>query len=111
MITISNIAKQKLKNLIVNNSGKSAYLYLKSGGCNGFNHTFSILDKDEKPNKYDEVFDIDDKHNLYICSKSLMYIIGSKIDYIEDLMGSRFDFSNDNIAGKCGCGTSVNFKP
>ena len=38
------------------------------------------------------VFDKDDKHNLYICGKSLMYIIGSKIDYIEDLMGSRFDF-------------------
>ena len=47
MITITNVAKQKLKNLIVSNSGKSAYLYLKSGGCNGFNHTFSILDKDE----------------------------------------------------------------
>ena len=42
MITITNIAKHKLKNLIVNNSGKSAYLYLKSGGCNGFNHTFDI---------------------------------------------------------------------
>ena len=110
MITITNIAKHKLKNLIVNNSGKSAYLYLKSGGCNGFNHTFDILDKDEKLHKYDEKVNIDDEHNLYICGKSLLYIIGTQIDYIEDLMGSRFDFSNDNIAGKCGCGTSVNFK-
>ena len=110
MITITNVAKHKLKNLIVNNSGKSAYLYLKSGGCNGFNHTFDILKKDEKLHKYDEKVNIDDEHNLYICGKSLLYIIGTQIDYIEDLMGSRFDLSNDNIAGKCGCGTSVNFK-
>jgi Fe-S cluster assembly iron-binding protein IscA len=47
---------------------------------------------------------------LYLCNKSLMYIIGTKVDYIEDIMGSRFDFSNDQIYSKCGCGTSVNFK-
>ena len=63
MITITNVAKHKLKNLIVNNSGKSAYLYLKSGGCNGFNHTFDILNKDEKPHKYDEIVNINDLRN------------------------------------------------
>ena len=35
MITITNIAKTKLTDLIKQN-GKSALLYLKSGGCNGF---------------------------------------------------------------------------
>lgn len=39
-----------------------------------------------------------------------MYIIGTNIVYKEDIMGSRFDFTNDNISNKCGCGTSVNFK-
>ena len=110
MITITNIAKQKIKGLIKNDGGKAAYLYLKSGGCNGFNHIFSILKEDKKPEKLDEVFKIDNRNNLYICNKSLMYIIGTKIDYIEDIMGSRFDFTNDNINSKCGCGTSVNFK-
>ena len=109
MITITNVAKHKLKNLIVNNSGKSAYLYLKSGGCNGFNYTFSVLKEDKNPEKIDEKYEINKKHNLYICGKSLMYVIGTKIDYKEDLMGSRFDFTNDKIMGKCGCGVSVNF--
>ena len=31
------------------------------------------------------------------------------VDYKEDMMGSRFDFINDKIMGKCGCGTSFNF--
>ena len=39
-----------------------------------------------------------------------MFILRTKIDYIEDLMGTRFDFTNDKISSKCGCGTSVNFK-
>ena len=43
MITITNIARNKLKNIITSNEGKAAYLYLKSGGCNGFNYTFSIF--------------------------------------------------------------------
>ena len=67
MITITNIAKTRLKDIIRNNTGKAAYLYLKSGGCNGFNYTFSILEKDEKPEKIDEKIKIDDEHNLYIC--------------------------------------------
>ena len=37
-------------------------------------------------------------------------LIGTKIDYIEDIMGSRFDFQNSMIDSKCGCGTSINFK-
>ena len=41
MITISNSAKSILKNLI-KKDGKAAYLYLKGGGCSGFNYKFKI---------------------------------------------------------------------
>ena len=69
----------------------------------------SVLKEDKNPEKIDEKYEINKKHNLYICGKSLMYVIGTTIDYKEDLMGSRFDFTNDKIMGKCGCGVSVNF--
>ena len=108
MITITNIAKKNLINLIQNN-GKSAYLYLKGGGCNGFSYTFDILKEDKKPHKLDEIYNLGEK-NLYLCGKSIMYLIGTEIDYIEDIMGSRFNFKNENISSKCGCGTSFNFK-
>ena len=54
MITLTNIARSKLTDLIKQN-GKSALLYLKSGGCNGFSYKFDVLQKDEKPHKLDEV--------------------------------------------------------
>ncbi len=109
MIIVSNLAKSKIKEMISNNFGKSALLYIKGSGCNGFSYKFKILKDDIKPNKHDEMFKMDNQ-NIYLCGKSLMYILGTKIDYIEDIMGSRFDFTSEQIDSKCGCGSSVNFK-
>jgi len=118
MITISNIAKRKLLELIKKDN-QSLFLYLKGGGCNGFSYTFKLIENN-KINKLDEKINlgtqidislnINSDKNLYLCNKSLMFLIGTKIDYKEDIMGSRFDFTNDQISSKCGCGTSVNFK-
>jgi len=102
------VAKKKLVDLI-ELGGKSAYLYLKGGGCNGFSYKFKILEKNEKPHKFDELYNVDG-YNLYLCNKSLLYLIGTKVDYVEDIMGSRFDFNNNNIESKCGCGTSFTMK-
>ncbi len=109
MITISQNAKNVLQNLIKKENGKAAFLYLKSGGCNGFSYKFKILKEDKKPHNLDEIYELDN-NNLYLCNSSFMWLIGTKIDYIEDIMGSRFDFQNPNIDSKCGCGTSFNFK-
>jgi Fe-S cluster assembly iron-binding protein IscA len=84
MITISNIAKNKLIDLIKNNgNNKSAFLYLKGGGCNGFSYKFKILNTIEKPNKLDEKYDLDG-YDLFLCNKSLLFIIGTHIDYIKN---------------------------
>lgn len=109
MITITNIAKKKLIDLIKKNNGKSVFLYLKGGGCNGFSYKFKILHENIKPHRLDEAIKIDN-YNLYLCNKSLMWLLGTNIDFIQDIMGSRFDFQNNNIESKCGCGTSFNFK-
>ena len=109
MINISINAKNVLQNLIKKENGKAVFLYLKGGGCNGFSYKFKILKEDKKPNKLDEIYKLDN-NNLYLCNKSFMFLLGTKIDYIEDIMGSRFDFQNPNIDSKCGCGTSFSFK-
>lgn len=58
-ITITNIAKDKLINLI-NKQGVAALLYLKGGGCNGFSYKFKILKDESKVNKLDEVYKLND---------------------------------------------------
>lgn len=42
MLSITNLAKTKLKE-IVRKNGKAALLYLRGGGCSGFEYKFQIL--------------------------------------------------------------------
>jgi iron-sulfur cluster assembly accessory protein len=37
---------------------------------------------------------------------SMMYIIGTKIDFVEETFGSQFEISNPNSKASCGCGES-----
>jgi iron-sulfur cluster assembly protein len=109
MITVSQSAKNKIKEMLGKESRKNILLYVKGAGCNGFSYNFKILETDVKPNKLDEEYKIDD-YSIYLCSKSIMYLIGVKVDYVNDIMGSKFEFTNDNIQSKCGCGKSFSFK-
>ena len=110
MIKITQIAKHKLISLIKQNNSEAAYLYLKGGGCNGFSYKFKMLKTLKPENKLDQSQVIDENYKLYLCNKSLMYLLGTQVDYIEDIMGSRFNFKNPLIESKCGCGTSISFK-
>ena len=37
---------------------------------------------------------------------SLMYLVGTEIDYVEGLQGAGFKFQNPNVKSTCGCGSS-----
>jgi len=108
LLTISTFALKKIKNIIKINNANALLISIKGGGCNGFNYDLTPLNENIKQDKLDEIIKINDV-NIHLCGKSMMYLMGTHIDYKIDIMGERFDFSNDNIASKCGCGTSFNF--
>ena len=37
---------------------------------------------------------------------SLMYLVGTTIDYVESLAGAGFKFNNPGVKSTCGCGSS-----
>ena len=43
---------------------------------------------------------------FFIDSRSHLYLDGTEIDYVDDIMGSGFKFNNPNATGSCGCGES-----
>lgn len=43
---------------------------------------------------------------MLIDSVSYQYLIGSEIDYKDDLDGSKFVIKNPNAVTTCGCGSS-----
>ena len=109
LITFSKTALNKINEILIDNKSKAMLISMQGGGCNGFNYKFIPLQTNKKQDKLDEIIKIEDT-NIHLCGSSLMYLMGTHIDYKKDIMGEKFDFSNDKIASKCGCGTSFNFK-
>lgn len=82
---------------------ESYFLRVKvvGGGCSGF--TYDLY--------FDQAQDTDhhfEANNVkLICDQmSLMYLMGTEIDYVEGLHGAGFKFNNPNVKSTCGCGSS-----
>lgn len=73
-----------------------------SGGCNGFEY---VLEATSAP-KDAEKQPLSDNLTLWTCNRSMLYLLGTEIDWKEDMMGSRFVFSNPNASSMCGCGAT-----
>jgi len=43
---------------------------------------------------------------LYVDAGSILYLIGSRMDWVEDDFAAGFVFANPNAKGSCGCGES-----
>ena len=107
IIKITKLAGTKLKKIAKNNKTDSLLFYVKGGGCNGFNYKFKPLN--EPPNRLDEIVYYDDI-KVVVCGKSMLHLIGTTIDWKNDIMGESFHFENPNAGAKCGCGTSFSLK-
>ena len=83
---------------------KSRYFRITvlGGGCAGFQYKF---DFDNSKNKDDIIFKTENIE-VVIDNISLNLIKGSKIDYVNELIGSSFKITNPQASSSCGCGTS-----
>ena len=104
MITISQTAKTKIKDLLYEegNPNLSLRTFVQGGGCSGFSYGFTF---DEVTNEDD--FEIPlDEFKVLVDAMSMQYLSGAEIDYKEDLQGSAFSIKNPNATTTCGCGSS-----
>ena len=77
-------------------------MFVEGGGCSGFQYGFEF---DEQIEEGDLEF-ARDGVILVVDSMSFQYLMGSQIDFIDDLMGTRFVVKNPNATTTCGCGSS-----
>ena len=76
---------------------------VEGGGCSGFSYQFDLVtDAEDK----DDLVIARDGAKILIDSLSLMYMGGSVVDFVDDLMGQSFKIDNPNAVASCGCGTS-----
>jgi len=106
MVNVSDTAANQLQSIFLeeNKVPKDNYVRVgvKSGGCSGLSY---ILDFDDKSSEGDKVVE-SNGINLLIDKKSLLYIIGTTLEYSSGLNGKGFHWSNPNASRSCGCGES-----
>lgn len=72
------------------------------GGCSGFQYSLNIEEESRQGD-----FVLDEKGvRLFVDMFSAQYLNGVQIDYVTNVMGSGFTFTNPNATGSCGCGSS-----
>jgi len=104
MITITEEAASKIKVMIEEQDTSIIGLrvMVAGGGCSGFQYRLAF---ETKATDNDQVIE----HNnvkVLIDNKSIIYLMGSEIDYIDGLMGAGFKVNNPNAKSTCGCGES-----
>jgi len=103
IVKITPSAISRLRKIIAHEQCKSILFSIKGGGCSGFE--YKLEPNNNKAEKIDEVIK-KDGIELHVCGKSLMHVLGTEIDWKDDIMGSYFRFNNPNASAQCGCGTS-----
>jgi len=103
-LDLSPTAVAKVKEILAQQSPQPQGLRVSvvGGGCSGFSYQMNF---ENDTNGIDKVFDFDGL-KVFVDHASLMYLNGTKIDYVESLEGSGFKFENPNVKSTCGCGSS-----
>lgn len=105
MIQVTDKAKEKLVEL-KKEEGHSENLNVRvaveGGGCSGLMYN---LDFDAEIKENDKIFE-DKGIKILVDKKSILYLLGTTLDFSDGLNGKGFQFINPNASRTCGCGES-----
>ena len=106
MIKVAETAKEKVSALMREEGFDPTNDYVrvgvKSGGCSGLSYELKF---DHELQDEDKLFE----HNqvkILVDKKSLLYLVGTTLEYSGGLNGKGFIFNNPNAQRTCGCGES-----
>ncbi len=103
MITLTEPAADRIKNIMTRRETMTGLrVGVRGGGCSGFSYFLDPVDAPDKTDKILESFGV----NLYVDPKSYLYLMGTEIDFVDELNQTGFKFNNPTAKRTCGCGES-----
>jgi len=104
VIALTPAAAGKVKQLIDRDGREGYALRLKvvGGGCSGLQYQLMF---DDQQGEWDQRFESSGVP-VVVDSKSAVYLVGTTVDYVDDLNASGFKIENPNATSTCGCGQS-----
>jgi iron-sulfur cluster assembly protein len=109
VVTLTEAAAARVREIMAKTDKPYAGLRVgvKNGGCAGQEY---IIEYAAEPGPLDEV--VEDKGvRILIEPASVLFLLGSEIDYETTKLSARFVFRNPNETDACGCGESVTIVP
>jgi iron-sulfur cluster assembly protein len=107
MITISDTALAHLNDIMKEEGFNKDTHYLrvgvKGGGCSGLSY---VMDFDDTKTEQDEMVEVGNELKVLIDKKSLLYLMGTELQFSSGLNGKGFTWVNPNSSRTCGCGES-----
>ena len=104
LVALSDKAAEKVREIRAEENIEDTYalrLKVQGGGCSGFSYDLYF----DQAQESDRGFEV--KGVKLVCDEmSLMYLVGTEIDYVEGLHGAGFKFNNPNVKSTSGCGSS-----
>jgi iron-sulfur cluster assembly accessory protein len=102
-ITVSERAARRIGEILKGEPpGTMLRVSVEGGGCSGFQYKFDM----ERSRADDDLVIDRDGATVLIDPVSINYMVGSEIDFVEDLIGASFKVKNPKATASCGCGTS-----
>ncbi|MGB6007100.1 iron-sulfur cluster insertion protein ErpA [Castellaniella sp.] len=103
-LVFTDAAAAKVRELLTEegNAALKLRVFVQGGGCSGFQYGFTF---DEDVAEDDTTIERDGVQ-LLVDAMSFQYLVGSEIDYKDDLEGAQFVIRNPNANTTCGCGSS-----
>lgn len=106
MIKVSPSAQKKVSQLMQEEGFNPIQDFVRvgviSGGCSGLSYDLSF---DNVKSDQDRLFQ-DNQVKILVDKKSLLYLLGTILEYSGGLNGKGFVFNNPNAERTCGCGES-----
>ena len=105
MINITDKAKERIVELRQEEDRTDDHnirVSVKGGGCSGLMYDLSF---DAQIKDADQIFE-DKGVKILVDKKSLLYLLGTTLDFTDGLNGKGFQFINPNANRTCGCGES-----
>jgi len=110
-VTITEAARTHIRRVLIDMDKPYLVFGLKGGGCAGFEYFWQPADDElyaqNGSPEIDEMISVGEGKCLVVDGTSLVYLIGSEIDYKNDFVSSQLVVNNPMAKSSCGCGTSI----
>ena len=104
-ISLSESAARHVSNFIAKRGkGFGIRLGVKTSGCSGMAYKLEFVDNTEAEDLVFESHGV----KVVIDPKSLAYLDGTELDFVNEGLNEGFKFNNPNVKDQCGCGESFN---